>query len=395
MRIVVIISLYPPVGVGGAEKAASLLAEAMARNGDEVAVISLHKDNRETVEERNGVRVYRLPLDNFYWPFDQERKRGFLARALWHIRDSWNLQAAARVGRILDQERPDVVHSHNLAGFSVAVWKEVKKRGIRLVHTMHDYYLLCLRSATFRNGQVCAGRCLECKAARTQSKKWSSKLDEVISVSRYVLDTHKRNGYFEGVSSSVIYNINEAKTCASPALDRDPSVLSFGFIGQVKEEKGIAVLLEATRRLTSANWRLKIAGAGREAYVAHLQEKYRDPRIIWLGYRNAADFYNAVDVVVVPSLWPDPLPYVVIEALSSLKTLICARSGGIPELATLGKLVRTYDPRDVDALAEAMNEALRDPITWRRGGFQAQAASENAFEQQQIVAKYHRRYVDA
>ena len=60
--------------------------------------------------------------------------------------------AARRIGKILDAETPDVVNTHNVCGFSLAAWREVKRRRVRLVHTLHDCYLLCSRSVLFRNG---------------------------------------------------------------------------------------------------------------------------------------------------------------------------------------------------------------------------------------------------
>src|SRR5580693_6450239 len=145
MKILVISTLYPPHVIGGAEKAAAMLAEAMVDKGLDVVVISLHPEAEERVEERNGVRVYRLPLDNFYWPFNRAKKPGALSRIAWHVREMWNRKAARRIGRILDIEVPDVVHTHNISGFSVAAWREVKRRNIHLVHTLHDYYLMCSR----------------------------------------------------------------------------------------------------------------------------------------------------------------------------------------------------------------------------------------------------------
>jgi len=151
MRIVIVNALYAPLILGGAERSVTLLAEELARCGDQVSVITLHPDPEETVETLNGVRVYRLPLDNRYWHYGQGARPAPAARLLWHIGDVWNRRAAERVGQILDHERPDVVHSNIITGFSVSVWQEVKKRNIRLVHTLRDYYLLCSRSALFRS----------------------------------------------------------------------------------------------------------------------------------------------------------------------------------------------------------------------------------------------------
>ena len=115
MRILVISVLYPPIQVGGAEKAAKLLADAFARSADQVVIISLHPGDSEAVEEQGDVRIYRLPMDNLYWPFGTDGKPRRADKLLWHLRDIWNRKAASRVARILDIEKPDVVHTHNLS----------------------------------------------------------------------------------------------------------------------------------------------------------------------------------------------------------------------------------------------------------------------------------------
>jgi glycosyltransferase involved in cell wall biosynthesis len=138
MKILIISSLYPPHVVGGAEKAAALLAEALVRHGDEVVVASLYPGSTEVVEDRNGVRVYRFPIDNFYWPFGRKKSPQPLFRLAWHLREMWNSAAARRIGKLLDAENPHVVNTHNVCGFSVAAWREIKRRRLRLVHTVHD-----------------------------------------------------------------------------------------------------------------------------------------------------------------------------------------------------------------------------------------------------------------
>ena len=244
MRILIINTLYPPIAVGGAERSVCLLAEALARSGDQVAVVSLHPESHETVESLNEVRVYRLPMDNRYWPFDGGKKPGKAARLWWHMGEAWNSRAAERVGRILDQERPDVVHSNNLCGFSVAVWREVKRRKISLVHTLRDYYLLCSRSALFRRVRL---HCALSDCNLTANRRPASHLvDAVVSISEYVLNCHTQHRYFSGSPSSVIYNIGGANTTSSPRSHPQDRLI-FGCIGRLEDEKGISVVLQATQ----------------------------------------------------------------------------------------------------------------------------------------------------
>jgi glycosyltransferase involved in cell wall biosynthesis len=393
MRVVIVNTLYPPFAVGGAERSVCLLAEALVRAGDLVSVISLHPGSEETVASLNGVRVYRLPMDNRYWPFGRGKKPCSVARLLWHVGDAWNRKAAKRVGRILDQERPDVVHTNVIGGFSVAVWREVKKRNIRLVHTLRDYYLLCSRNALFRSGSTCARRCASCKVMTVNRKSASQLVDAVVSVSEYVLTSHSEREYFCGVPSSIIYNIGSADTAAlSPRSDPQDGLI-FGYIGRLEDEKGIQVLLQATEYLSGSNWRLRIAGAGLDNYVKVLKRRFSDPRIEWLGFTEAKQFYASIDVTIVSSVWNEPLSRTVIETFASGKSAICALSGGIPEIANLGKVVATYPPKDARGLAAIMDRAMQDTELWRSGGFR-DANSLDFFADASIVTRYRAMYQD-
>jgi glycosyltransferase involved in cell wall biosynthesis len=390
MRILMINTLYPPIAVGGAEKSVCLLAEAFARAGDQVAVISLHPESRETVESRNDVRVYRLPMDNDYWPFDSGEKPGKVARLWWHMGEAWNIRAAERVGRILDLERPDVVHSNNLCGFSVAVWREVKKRKIRLVHTLRDYYLLCSRSALFREGSVCIQRCTDCKALTANRRPASQLVDAVVSISEYVLKCHRDSKYFSRAPSAVIYNIGGTSTIPSPKSHQKDTLI-FGCIGRLEDEKGIRVVLEATERLSVPNWRLRIAGVGLDGYVDALKQRFTDPRIEWLGFTSPPQFYASIDVTIVSSVWPEPLSRAVIETFASGKSAICAQSGGIPEVADMGRVVATYPAKDSQLLAEIMDQAMLNVDTWRTGGFRS-ASAGSLFDDRSISSSYRAVY---
>ena len=393
MKIMLVNALYAPIIMGGAERSVTLLAEQLARAGDEVSVITLHPEEEEKVEALNGVRVYRLPLDNRYWPYGRSEKPPAPARLLWHMSDIWNAKAAERVGRILDEVRPDVVHTNILAGLSVAVWNEVKKRNIRLIHTLRDYYLLCSRSALFRHESNCERRCTDCTVLTAKRKPASQMVDTVVSISEYVLRCHTEKGYFAGSSSAVIYNIAGMAAQPKPAAE-EPSTLVFGYVGRVQDEKGIRIVLEALKHVSGTNWRLKIAGTGLDSYVNALKREFIDPRIEWLGFVDAPSLYRSIDIALVSSLWAEPLSRTVIETFAAGKSAICAESGGIPEIARLGKVFATYPARDARALAAIMDKAMLDVSRWRSGGFRDEKA-RNLFTDTSITARYREIYSGA
>jgi glycosyltransferase involved in cell wall biosynthesis len=389
MKIVLIGSMYPPYAIGGAEKAIAMLAEALVRNGHSVVVATLHPGSLEATEESNGIRVYRLPLDNVYWPFTRLAKANPLLRVAFHLYEMWNWKAARRIGRILDLENPDVVHTHNIGGFSVAIWRAVKLRRIRLVHTLHDYYLLCPRRTLYRSGKSCENRCLSCQLFTATRKAASCIPDEVVSVSQFTLDKHRSFGYLRNSASRVIYNVHSTSEEGTRAFipRSDPGVLTFGFIGRIEPEKGLETLLLATRKLAQPGWRLTIAGKGTDAYVSYLRLKYTDERIRWLGFSSTSEFYPGVDVVVIPSQWSEPLGYVCVESLYAGRPLICARVGGLPEIARLSKVVEYFQPGSVEELTHLMNDALNNQRKWKDTMPNTRSALEG-FTEPAVVAKY-------
>lgn len=394
MKILIISTLYPPHVIGGAEKAAAELAEALVRRGHVVVVVSLHPGSSEVVEDRNGVRVYRLPIDNFYWPFGRKEKPNPLYRLAWHVREAWNPVAARRIGKILDAETPDVVNTHNVCGFSLAAWREVKRRKVRLVHTLHDCYLLCSRSVLFRNGNNCKRTCLDCKALTFNRRDLSRLPDSVISVSQYTLNEHIKRRHFVGVPATVIYNLHRTVEVPLPQAvngEKMSSDLVFGFIGRVEEEKGIETLLVATGQLHESNWKLRIAGKGLDGYVQKLSARFSDPRIEWLGFTDAAEFYSSVDVVIIPSLLAEALPYVCIESLHAGRSLICVSSGGIPEIARLSNVVEFFPAGNANALAEKMHLVLASPQVWRERKV-PDASRLEAFREDSVLERYLREY---
>lgn len=387
MKVLIVNSLYPPVpGSSGAEKAAASLGEALVRGGHEVVVISLHPERTATTEYRNGVKVYRLPIDNFYW-LEPKTRKPVILRWLWHFKDSWNRTAARRVARILDLEKPDVVNTHNLAGFSASVWREVKRRGIRLVHTTHDYYVVCTKRTLFRSNHVCREQCSDCRLLSRRRMKESRKVDALVSVSQETLKLHQQAGSFPGVGSHVVFNIAPPAAPPRPAQARDARAVVFGFIGLLDKKKGIETLLEAVTKLHHDHWRLHIAGRGDEDYSRFLRGLSSDPRINWLGFTPASEFYSSVDVVVIPSLWPEPLPYVCVESLQAEKAIVCSASGGIPEICHMASTLLVVPPGDAASLAEAMDHALQEPDHWRRGGLVNRESLE-IFNEQQVINRY-------
>jgi glycosyltransferase involved in cell wall biosynthesis len=365
LRILIVNTLYPPEIIGGAEVSVSLLAQALSARQNHVAVVSLHKGQGTSIDDIKGVHVYRLQIDNDYWPFGQDRKPSRLQRLRWHLRDTWNRKAARRFADILDIEKPDVVHTNNLTGFSVALWSEAKRRNIRIVHTLRDYSLICKRSTLFKGDATCERRCTACAAMTVPSLLASRMVDAVTSNSQFVLDRHQKLGYFSKIPDRVIFNIADTSSL-SLTVPSDEEDLIFGFIGRIEPEKGIDIVLKAAEMLPDAGWQLKIAGRGLDTYVQELRGRYKSSRVKWLGFAKSQDFYAGVDVCLISSVWPEPLPRTLIEAISAGRATICSTAGGIPEISGFSNKIGMYEPSDYRRLSELMLQGIQEAARWKK-----------------------------
>lgn len=384
-------SLYPPHQVGGAEQSVALLARALARDGVEVHVATLWRGTGEVSVVEEGVTVHRLPLDQMDWPWGQERRRP-LRRAMWHMRDRANAVVAARLGRLIDRVAPDLVHGHVLTGFGGGLWKEVGARGLPLAQPLRDYALICSRSALFRKGRTCTKRCLDCRALTAPTRAASRLVDAVAGNSDYTLAAHRAAGRFEGVEGRRLFNVVPVQGAVlgkhRPRVASGP--LRFGFLGRVEVEKGIDVLLDALPLIGREEWRLRIGGAGKPETVAMLRGVRRDPRIDWLGRVDAGAFFGSIDVMVVPSRWPEPLPRTLVEAAAHGCSIIAAEAGGIGEVAGVAGCTTMVAAGDAGALAAAMRAAIDGPEPWRSRSVSATALAP--FSEAAVVAAHHDFY---
>jgi len=361
MKPVLISALYHPYQVGGAEKVARIVAEGLLERGHEPVVITTQPDAGIRVDHVNGVKVHYIGLKNLYWPHARQPRSG-AARVLWHAIDRYNPAMAAAVGRVLDQEKPDVVHTHALMGFSCAVWKQVKSRGLPLVHTLHDYALMCPKTAMFRDGCNCATQCGVCATYTAPSKRLSRQVDHVVGVSRYTLERHLQAGYFAPtVRQHVIYNAIAALPDESPRHPRAPGPLRLGYVGQLIPTKGIRELIEQMSAWSPDECQLLVAGKGAAAYEQQLRTK-APPNVRFLGFIDPDELYAAIDLLVVPSLWQEPLGMIVLEAYMHGIPAVVSHRGGLPEIVDEGRTGTTYEPSEAGSLREAIGQFVRDPL---------------------------------
>jgi glycosyltransferase involved in cell wall biosynthesis len=356
MRILMVSNLWPPEVVGGAEQYAAALARRLRDRGHEVDAFTFGVDGPDVV---HAVKPWPYPVQTA--PTQPARRR-----ALFHAADIVNPRARRDLDRVLDELRPDVVHTHAVQGLSSAVLTRARRHGIAHVHTLHDYWLLCQRSSMVRrDGTACSTRCGPCRAiswARNESVRRSPP-GIVLAVSQAIAREHDLLPWVAG-RIRVVYNPVEVVTGTRAVAPGEGRPLTFGFLGRVAADKGVATLLDGFARAGLDGARLVVAGRG----PLDARVRAAGPPVIaagWVAPERKEELFADLDCLVVPSQWRDPAPLVVNEARGRGIPVVGAAIGGIPELVDPVCRPLLFPPGDVDALADRLRAYAAEPGAYR------------------------------
>ena len=137
------------------------------------------------------------------------------------------------------------------------------------------------------------------------------------------------------------------------------------FVGRVLPEKGLDYLLRSLRHV-SGRWRLIVDGDGPAlgkaiALAQSLRVLDRIELAGWSSRGQLLAFYEAADVVVVPSVWPEPFGLVGIEAMAYGKPVVAFRTGGITDWVAHGETGFLAENGNVSELGQRIEELLADP----------------------------------
>jgi glycosyltransferase involved in cell wall biosynthesis len=288
------------------------------------------------------------------------------------LKQPFNGVVARQFAKVLDHFKPDLLHSHSMVEVSSLLWSEAAKRNIPVAHTIRDYDLLCTNSGMFKNGKVCANRHIKCKVLTLDKRFRHRAIGAVASVGTQILQTHLDEGYFSHVAPDyrrVIWNPAIVKGAdrnyAKPKLS---GPMRFGYLGRISAEKGVDTMLNALRLLTPNSWEAVIAGKA-PSDMAQFEALAAGMPVKFTGFIEPKDFFEAIDVLIVPSKWAEPLPRTILEACAMRVPSLGARSGGIPELIGLNNSDWLYDAGDATGLAQRMAQLIergRDAIAFDR-----------------------------
>lgn len=309
---------------------------------------------------------------------------------------------------ILDQERPDLVHIHELQMHTASTIASVVARGIPLIKTIHNYYDLCpQRDLMFRGETTCEdfknGRhCISCLEGLQRNKlhlyypthlplkrTFNSMAEGLFRrfTTRYPAEDYaRRRHYFieqlnrlscihcssegsatilkkHGVNADRIQVIPIATETTRQIIpkplrhDRLPVV--FGFVGGPNRHKGYEILLDAFARLDQCKAKLLVWNTKKTdaAPVPGLNIEFRG-RFLPAAINTV---FQEIDIGLIPSIWQEIFGLIGVEWLAAKIPVIGSDIGGIPQWLTDWQDGFLVTPGDPAKLAETMNRFVQQP----------------------------------
>lgn len=398
MHIVIANNIYPPHVAGGAELIVSYLAQEVARRGHEVTVVSTCGPEMEPYPDQlsDGVKVIRFFPTNLYWTFDR-RPRPVWKKALWHMRDAWNPSASHKLRQIFDSSPPQILHTHVIDGFSGSIWRLAKQRGIGVIHTAHDYHLICPRAFMMTaDWKLCTAPSFKCRAFARWHINTTRYIDVFTGPSRFLLEKHIAAGLKAKITDVVSNGIPlpRVEPNGTPKSSGRPT-LRLLFAARLTVEKGVRIALEAMKQVPAeAGVTLEVAGRGPLAdEVKSAAEK--DCRVRFHGYISGDlkhQLFRDSDCLLLPSLWYENAPVVIIEAGAYGLGVLASDIGAIPEFVVAGSNGLLFRPGDAVGLAKliARVSANRELLqTFKESG----EAMSRRFSVGQMADRYLAHYV--
>ncbi len=365
----IVSSLYGVEG-GGSGVMAQHLAHGLLDKGHKVLVITMGKTRHYTIEEEQGIKIYRFLPVNLY-PLEEKDMHPTWQKIIWQLIDIYNIHFASVFRQILLSESPDIIHINKMRGFSGAVWS-VSSRLFpgRVIQTCHDYESMSpdgiMRG---RIGKMALDKKWPVRGYQLIRARLSQNISIVTSPSKFTIERITGSNLFSQAQAIVIPNTHgwsntelkaiHAKSCTA-LFDRK---IRFLFVGRLELEKGINELCNAFTQLFALYPYINLDIAGYGSLDKSLRKKYKDhPGIHFLGLVDGEfkkDVFCKSTVVVVPSVVDEVFGLVVIEAYAFGKPVIASNIGGLPEVVRDEETGWLVEPGNVQDLKEKLEYVIK------------------------------------
>ena len=365
----------------------------------------------------------------------------------FHLKEYFNREVEDHIYKYFSNLLPDVVHVVHAMHLSTASIWAAKKLNLPVISTATDFWYVC---PTFQlvkwDESLCRGphplTCLACVTAgpssawirRVATRPWLARALSPVLVSlgrllffradwlANLVWLSQRPGWMRKTLSQIdvllaptanttrLLTINGIapvemrtsgfglETHATPILprDREDLTLRVGYIGTFRHTKGLHVLLKAIRRLPSEKVRLRVYGS-----PGHFPEYDTVVQNLAAGLDNVSfqgtfpneqlpQVFAGLDVLVMPALWYENSPLVVLSSFSLKTPVIASNVGSLADLVEHGKNGLLFEMGNADDLASQLRRLIDESSLLNRlraGISEVRTIDQNAEELLDIYSR--------
>jgi len=415
MRIVLLVHCFFPQHFYGTEAYTLSLARAFIAAGHEVTVLSA---------TFQGEPRQAAPIERYVWdgvPVVSVDKNAWPHATVSETYDQPALRAVYR--ELLAELRPDILHVCHLINHTATAADTAAELGIPIYATLTDFFGFCLTNKLeAADGSLCAGpsnsraNCIAChlKAAALQPgsgravrilgrpalrgaasvalaglgrvapsarvgslrpvdivnrpgrlRDTLANYKVAIAPTTFLRDAYARNGFPAPLQVSH-FGIDIDRSAKPPSAD--PGFVRLGYVGQLAPHKGVDVLLRALGMSDRRNVRLTIWGDETQdpAYSARLRtlSSGLDVRFAGTVGREAlAALFGEIDALVIPSVWYENSPLILLQALATHTPVIVSDVQGLTEFIDPHVSGIAFPRGDASALAAILDSLANEPGT--------------------------------
>jgi len=373
MRILFLSNMYPPHVIGGYEALCEEAANGLKRRGHQVTVLTSTYGYQDEIVEGNVHRLLSLEGDlQFYkmkdaWSYPKRKQRN-----LEYLR------------HLISTERPDIVFVWGMWNLSKSLtWEAEKIMGSRVVYylanpwpieaNMHQQFWDAPATSTIKN---IVKKLVRIPARILLSEEWKKvplQFEHAPSCSAAQRDQLLEAGVplkdapviYEGVDLR-----NYLAQAGKRTFELKDGILSLVFVGILAEHKGVHTTLDAMNQLSAEERkrvRLTILGKGHHQYEQRLQDlvsQYQLPTVVDfhspIPRAGLPEFLGKYDVLLLPSIWAEPLARIMQEGLASGMVVVGSANGGTAETILHGENGLLFAPGDATELAEQIKRLMND-----------------------------------
>jgi glycosyltransferase involved in cell wall biosynthesis len=410
LRILLANDFYPPF-IGGAERQVQLLSRALVRRGHKVDVATIWHAGLPEHQDDCGVRVHRLKAltTHVKW-FSKDPRRRFHPPFP-------DLAVVLELRNLIRRTKPDIVNAGGWIAYSCAAALLGKR--IPLVISVRDYGYTCAIRTLLYHEQVCTGpaplKCIECASRSYGLPKALAAVAGIFGLRgllrRKVSAVHSVSTFVEGIVQRDLFGSEEQGPMTGAVSRLDVVIPGFltadqdgapvqDFLGQMPDRpyilfvgallphKGLNVLLAAYERISSPPPLVLIGSVWPDSpknFPPGVTVLYDAPHAVVMAAWEGCLFG------VTPSVWPDPSPGVIREAMSKGKAVIAANIGGMVDQVIHNETGLLVPPDDVDMLAAALQQLIDHPELRERLGRAAQKRAK-IYSSEAVVPQFERLF---